>query len=94
MESFKQPGSPGRGDLLPPSLSPKFEIRISKGETILKFEILRPQNSIPNRGCFEHWDFLSFDIVSTFGSFDFAQGKLLRETSSFGCGFAALGASW
>jgi hypothetical protein len=61
----------------------KFEIRISKSETIFKTRNIRIQNSSPKRFCLEHWDFLSFDIVSSFGSFDVAQDRFRASNLPF-----------
>ena len=47
----------------------KFEIRISKSETISKLEILNPKLKS------ESWNFWSFDIVSSFVSFEIAQDR-------------------
>jgi hypothetical protein len=62
------------------SLFPKFEIRISKSETISKFEVLKSKTLVSNRGCLEHLGFLSFDIVS---SFEFRASNLLGALCAF-----------
>src|SRR5919108_3092772 len=65
-----------------------FEIRISKIRNNFKIRN-KAQNSSPNRACLEHWVFLSFHIVSSFGfrawnlPFSLAPFASLREIFRF-----------